>query len=405
MILPECMEPFTDIDEDEDSLPYILAPLRILRRVGSLNIRAAYPGDVGYLRLYQKDNNLWPKEFKTDEEDFVIDRWDLPDHETKVELIDLATGDSPVELLFEMYQKVLVYAQSFERLQPFKVAMALGVDSDKDIEQRFGPEYRQSAALLRSHKNPFTEEFSGGQVHPVEQALSRENTFAQDFTSDVDFLYAGGVATYFKEQRTMIVNFLEPQYKQLVEAGNRLNLFIKQEKTLGGIFDADRSTKTSAAASSEVTSSWSLGLVFLEDYAKSFKRHCPPEFRANFIRHGKYWENAAQKLPMEVGLKQLHEMFETGDFESFVDVFKFVCDDMDKQYLEIRRARKELFAWDVSDNTGCEIDLELLRCDEIVDWSVNEPVLFPHRPTSYPQYRRYGPTEYSGSGWGNDYDR
>ena len=38
---------------------------------------------------------------------------------------------------------------------------------------------------------------------------------------------------------------------------------------------------------------------------------------------------------------------------------------------------RELFAWDIEDDKGCEIDLEPNRCDEMVDWAVNEPVVFP----------------------------
>lgn len=85
-------------------------------------------------------------------------------------------------------------------------------------------------------------------------------------------------------------------------------------------------------------------------------------------------------MPREQGLKKLHKMFESQDFTSFVEVFNFVCDDLDAQYLEIRRARKELFAWDIEIDKGCEIDLGLNRCDEMVDWAVNEPTLFPERP-------------------------
>jgi hypothetical protein len=41
---------------------------------------------------------------------------------------------------------------------------------------------------------------------------------------------------------------------------------------------------------------------------------------------------------------------------------------MDKQLLEIRKARKELSDMDFED-FGHDIDLELWRCDEIIDWT------------------------------------
>lgn len=126
----------------------------------------------------------------------------------------------------------------------------------------------------------------------------------------------------------------------------------------------------------------SLGLVFLDEYANSFNRHCPPEIRSNVIRYGYYWEDVTRALPRDLGLKQLHVMFEHQDFTSFVDVFKYVCDNLDKQYLVIRKARKELFAWDISGERGCVINLDLNRCDELVDWTVNEPALLPYHPHS-----------------------
>jgi hypothetical protein len=50
---------------------------------------------------------------------------------------------------------------------------------------------------------------------------------------------------------------------------------------------------------------------------------------------------------------------------------------MDSQYLEIRQARKALFYYD--DGRGHPIDLELGRCDEIIDWGVCEPDTEPLR--------------------------
>ncbi len=171
-----------------------------------------------------------------------------------------------------------------------------------------------------------------------------------------------------------MLSFLDPQYKQTVDASSLLNLFIKEKKVPGDLFDANREQgePLEYPDKSEVMS---LGLVFLDDYAKSFQRHSPPEFRAKIIRESQFWEKVRKELPREQGLRKLYAMFESQDFSSFVEVFKFVCDDLDSQYLEIRRARKELFVGDIEDGRGCEIDLELSRCDEMVDWTVNEPNL------------------------------
>ena len=110
-------------------------------------------------------------------------------------------------------------------------------------------------------------------------------------------------------------------------------MFIKEEKVPGGLFDSnvDRGKSFKHPDKSEVMS---LGLVFLDEYAKSFQRHSPPEFRAKIIRQSQFWAKVREELPREHGLTRLHQMFESQDFTSFVEVFRFVCDDLDAQYLE-----------------------------------------------------------------------
>jgi len=48
-------------------------------------------------------------------------------------------------------------------------------------------------------------------------------------------------------------------------------------------------------------------------------------------------------------------------------------DGLDRQYLEIRAARKALFTCDTSPLLGCDIDIEASKCDEMIDWDVFEP--------------------------------
>jgi hypothetical protein len=56
------------------------------------------------------------------------------------------------------------------------------------------------------------------------------------------------------------------------------------------------------------------------------------------------------------------------------------ADVMDKQYMEIREARKNLFELDKSEaDCGCEIDIERWRFDERIVWHVDEPDTGPGR--------------------------
>jgi hypothetical protein len=60
-----------------------------------------------------------------------------------------------------------------------------------------------------------------------------------------------------------------------------VNLFIKQEKILGSLLDANPETRK-ASGRADTAKIMSLGLVFLVEYAKLFQRHCPPEFLEKF---------------------------------------------------------------------------------------------------------------------------
>lgn len=68
------------------------------------------------------------------------------------------------------------------------------------------------------------------------------------------------------------------------------------------------------------------------------------------------------------------------DFDTFVTLFRQCVDDCDAQYLEIRNARKALFDWDITPKSS-SISTEAWRCDEMVDWEVNEaPFEVPEKP-------------------------
>lgn len=65
---------------------------------------------------------------------------------------------------------------------------------------------------------------------------------------------------------------------------------------------------------------------------------------------------------------------------------KSVVLDMDAQWLTIREARKNLFIYDLTDK-GCDIDEEFWRCDEFIDWSVDEPDMnVPRNPAPAHQH-------------------
>lgn len=81
-------------------------------------------------------------------------------------------------------------------------------------------------------------------------------------------------------------------------------------------------------------------------------------------RYGWIVKRLYAELPRERHLRDLQNAYDMKDFVNFHHIFSLAVRDMYGQWLNIRQARRKLmdFDWD-SENTGCEIDLELWRDD------------------------------------------
>jgi hypothetical protein len=78
-------------------------------------------------------------------------------------------------------------------------------------------------------------------------------------------------------------------------------------------------------------------------------------------------------MAREIWLQQLDQFLEAREAfqeKKFLQIYKLVVDDMDRQYLSMRKARKQLY--DCDDNLFDRIDLETWRSDEMINWNVDE---------------------------------
>lgn len=71
-------------------------------------------------------------------------------------------------------------------------------------------------------------------------------------------------------------------------------------------------------------------------------------------------------------------MFEKDDFRYLVALFRRVFNDLNEQYFEIKKARKEIFSHDIAEHC-CPLDFDLDGdgCNVQADWEhqeVNEPL-------------------------------
>jgi hypothetical protein len=330
----------------------ILKPLKALRNVGSLTIRSACLEDVRNLDYFKHKI------------EYRVHESDLPNPDYEHELHQLITGNSPVEVLPEMYGHLLQYARSFERYEPFKFEM--GLDGGEGLETAMGKSYSRHARLLKQHTNPYRRL---NRYHPVEAALGKARNHLNY-----------GQTGEFKKYRSEVLTYLEPQYEQIVNACDNLTYFVKVEKRAGRLFDVNHGHENLPCGDfSFETYNCAVALDLLEEYANSFTRHLDFRTKAFFRIHQHQLDYVFNQRPREMALQQLKQMFVQCDFEDFKAVFKKACDDLDQQYLEIRMARRELFFWDISEDRGVDIDfdLQLGRCDEMINWDLNEPELSP----------------------------
>ncbi|KAE9373646.1 hypothetical protein N431DRAFT_456407 [Stipitochalara longipes BDJ] len=325
----------------EDSLD----PLRLLRNVGNFSITRASPKDAVSIRP----------------DLFTFEELDMPSEELQQELQLLTTGNSTVERVFEMSRALLSYAQSFERFMPFKLEM--GLLNNQGIGDALGPDYDDHHRLTTTIPNPYRD----GDHHPVEEAL-------RDIAISV--MWGANDPKEFKKKRAIVLEFLERQYKEIATNSDIVNVFVKAEKRLHGLFDATAQSSDTASILSNRTE-LAEALLSLEDYAASFIRHILFYTRAKINLLTTKLDKACANMPREMAIAHLHEAFESDNFLYFAKDFKKACDDMDKQFLEIRMARKHIFDYDITNDWECgsEFDLELHRCDEMVNWDINEPCI------------------------------
>jgi hypothetical protein len=114
----------------------------------------------------------------------------------------------------------------------------------------------------------------------------------------------------------------------------------------------------------------------------------PFDLRVNRKRHQQIFQDLYGALPADSTLGQLNANLSAASQCRFFELFRVAFDDLDSQYLEIVRARKQLYKWDTLNETGCDIGADATGlCAETVDWDVLEPELGPKNNDYYGYYQ------------------
>lgn len=330
----------------------LLAPLRMIRGVSNVEFRDAVYDDLPPVFPY---NEYWQHKEKTSI---------LPSIDFQTNLRNLMMSSSPSEPLGDMFERLIDYAEAFERVERFKLDMRYGFDARMfiSLEKQRHSYWSTYTAPTNPHAGA---RHSTDPINPVEIALARaREAWIKNFNP----------AT-FKTERAKVVNYLERQYKRVTVAAMNMANFVKSQKRNG------RFIFPNLVGGGDYR--WGIremlaeAVLELESYERVFHRDVPFEERLaqRILAH----ENAPaySLLPRNIILKQANDAFDAQQYHQFEEAFRKGVDDMDTQYLQIRSARKALFEADLTPDASCNIDLEIHRVDEMIDWSVPEPQMGP----------------------------
>jgi len=264
---PEAVEP--------SSVRGALLPLKLLPHVPKVEVFRAEVKDVSQgLQARSNSNGLTiprpPREFRVEFRAVKVDLERFLGNE----------GNSSGLAIYNIYCRLLTYAQAFERSETYKMQM----DSEYGyIRQRVndhlsdfpeGPdipnkdEHHRGLRLLETrgrsydygYPRPPLSPFKGTKYHPVERALEHAS-----YAWEVDH------PEILSDARDKIVHYLEPQYRRITAASLVCNNFVKYKKRNLVLFDT-----------MEYGQAWDLLAEFLlqaQKYAKSFARDVPDEIQ------------------------------------------------------------------------------------------------------------------------------
>ncbi|KAI9646028.1 hypothetical protein NHQ30_005466 [Ciborinia camelliae] len=318
---------------------------RYLRNIESFTFRSATIDEIpdSFIREDGPANQLMPV---------------LPSSETANRIAHSVTrsldDDPSFELPHIKFQCLVEYAQTFERIADFKTGMSIKPMMSvmrQNIDRIPGTPLRDNC------------------WHPVEIELCLIPMFLA--TDDQDGA---------KACRKTIVEYLEPQYRRIATAANNVNQFVKRHKNsrldIFSQFMCPEKEFFEPYPDCEDDLEEILDLVKV--YAATFKRDMPPDVQAAIKKQQVHYDARFDFLPREQAFVRLDHYFKYATWYRFVEALRIIIDDCDKQYLEIREARKKLFNWDRgTENRDCDLDVGLNMIDEMVQWEVEEPFYGP----------------------------
>ncbi|THV46543.1 hypothetical protein BGAL_0378g00010 [Botrytis galanthina] len=317
-----------------------------------------------------------------------ISIYQLIQHSTIIHLATSKAKYLTVESPASIYNSLLSYAQAFERYEPFKQHMATNWLYQNSYQNTPNP-YKTNTPNPIQFSNPFGPQDNNYKSHPVNRHLSNVATAVR--RHDIVAL---------RSNRKAVIEYLEPQYTRILSQVKKFREYTEKQNRKFGIWQEvsilekkildqragglSALNRPSNPHPEKRTKSIDLSeaLVVLEEYAASFARDIPLETRRQIalIRYEYYGHY--EIMEREVAMRKLQEMvvemsqpFEDAAVE-FKKLYMRAANDMQRQFLEIRRARRRLVEDDgVRGRREFPVDFSMGLEDGEIDWCVSNDVL------------------------------
>ncbi|KAL2075153.1 hypothetical protein VTL71DRAFT_95 [Oculimacula yallundae] len=177
----------------------------------------------------------------------------------------------------------------------------------------------------------------------------------------------------FKSCRRQILERLELQYRNIMVASLDLTDFVKSEKNPRGMF---------CHKYPDFKANLMLGeaLTFLYRYDQSFFPVLKLDEMIAKSRYTDLWNHYRSSSSLSIWLGEIRKSITEEDLRGAIDIYKTQVDTLDECLLRVRSARVKLFNFDGLQDPKCgDFDVEAWRCDEMIDWDVDEPQMTPEK--------------------------
>jgi len=205
-----------------------------------------------------------------------------------------------------MFSVLLSYAQAFERHPFMKKNMALA-EGEKLGDEELG------SLSIWYHDNPLGNPFKGHYLHPVEAALQRARIAAE-----YDHLDA------FKAERSIIVEYLEPQYERICNAAANIIEFIKENKRSYELLDVQNDQESIEEFK---IAAWA-SVLLLEQYHQAFQRDMPWVIKLKIKSHQELYNSLICNMTIIDLIAKLQNAVKSDILAKFCELFPIAVDDL-----------------------------------------------------------------------------